>query len=220
MAENAEMVAPPRKRPMKSAHATATSQAPVPGHVRIIGGRLRGSKIPVPNAPGLRPSSDRVRETLFNWLQNEVAGADCLDLFAGTGALGIEAVSRGAASVVLVERDPGLVAQLRSTTARLQADSVRIAQDDALAWLSLAAPMQFDIAFVDPPFADGLHGRLWAGLARVMRTRSWLYVESSRAEPAVPTSEWALHRRGQTREVDYALYRRKPAEAESLRAGL
>lgn len=213
MAENAEMVAPPRKRPLKSASATG-SESSAPGHVRIIGGRWRGSKIPVLPSPGLRPSSDRVRETLFNWLQHEMAGSVCLDLFAGTGALGIEAGSRGAASVILIERDLRLAAQLRATAQRLDAALVHVVQSDALQWLASVMPDQFDIAFIDPPFADGLHAPLWTGLARVMRARSWIYVESSCTAPALPPQEWLLHRRGQTREVDYALYRRAPVDGQ------
>ena len=107
---------------------------PPPGQVRIIGGRLRGSKLPVPSLPGLRPSSDRARETLFNWLQGEVAGARVLDLFAGSGALGFEAASRGAAEVWLVERDAGQARSLAGSASRLRADGVHVACADALRW--------------------------------------------------------------------------------------
>jgi 16S rRNA (guanine966-N2)-methyltransferase len=137
---------------------SATTRA-IPGVVRIIGGRWRGSKLSVAEVAGLRPTADRVRETLFNWLQPKLAGARVLDLFAGTGALGLEAASRGAGTVVLIERDPALAASLRATAARLAADGpsvVEIVCNDALQWLSRAPGIQFDLVFVDPPFADAL----------------------------------------------------------------
>src|SRR4051794_19363664 len=123
------------------------------GKVRIIGGRWRGTRLPVPASPGLRPSSDRVRETLFNWLMPVLAGARVVDVFAGTGALGLEAVSRGAAHAALVERDTALARSLRETVTRLSAQkAVEVAHGDALAWLARQAPASFDVAFVDPPF--------------------------------------------------------------------
>ena len=110
----------------------------------------------MPASPGLRPSGDRVRETLFNWLMPVLAGARVVDVFAGTGALGLEAVSRGAAHAVLVERDAALARSLRETVARLSAqESVEVAQGDALAWLARQAAASFDVAFVDPPFDAG-----------------------------------------------------------------
>src|SRR6478735_1830339 len=107
-----------------------------PGQVRIIAGSLRGSKLPVPDHPGLRPTSDRVRETLFNWLQHDVGGVRVLDLYAGTGALGFEAASRGAAEVVMIERDAALAGQLRASAERLKCTAVRVETIDVLAWLS------------------------------------------------------------------------------------
>ncbi len=179
------------------------------GTVRIIGGRWRGTKLPVPDVAGLRPSSDRVRETLFNWLQQAVPGARVLDLFAGTGALGLEALSRGAATATLVERDRGACTGLRTSIERLGAgDRVQLVQADALSWLAGAAGGPFDIVFVDPPFADGLWARVIVGLAPHMAADAWLYLESARGVAADPGPGWALHREGATREVDYRLYRR------------
>src|SRR5690606_9279376 len=107
-----------------------------PGQIRIIAGRWRGSKLPVAEVDGLRPTSDRVRETLFNWLMPALPGARVLDLFAGSGALGLEAISRGAASAVLVERDARLAASLQATTERLPGgEAAKVVQADALAWL-------------------------------------------------------------------------------------
>jgi 16S rRNA (guanine966-N2)-methyltransferase len=181
------------------------------GHVRIIGGRLRGSKLPVPDAPGLRPTADRVRETLFNWLQGELAGARVLDLFAGSGALGFEAASRGAAEAVLLERDPRLAQSLRDTAARLGADVVRVEAADALAWLGRAPDAAFDVAFLDPPFAAGLWETAAARLQPWLAPAAWIYVEAPLAARPVLPPDWREHRRGGTREVAYALYRRVPA---------
>jgi 16S rRNA (guanine966-N2)-methyltransferase len=182
-----------------------------PGHVRIIGGHLRGSKLPVPDAPGLRPTADRVRETLFNWLQGEIAGARVLDLFAGTGALGFEAASRGAAHVRLLERDPRLAQGLRDTATRLHADAVQVEAADAFAWLARPADAAYDLAFLDPPFAAGA----WEDCARRLQPwlapQAWIYVEAPvAARPALP-ADWREHRRGSTREVGFALYRRVAA---------
>lgn len=179
------------------------------GSVRIIGGRWRGTHLQVPPSPGLRPTSDRVRETLFNWLQPMLAGARVLDLFAGSGALGLEAVSRGAAHAQLVESDPSLAQALRAAAQRLSAgDEVTVDCVDALAWLRQSRAPLFDIAFVDPPFdAD-----LWPAVLEVLPTRlvpaAWLYLETPAGlAPAVP-GEWAVHREGATREVRFALYQR------------
>jgi 16S rRNA (guanine966-N2)-methyltransferase len=181
------------------------------GQVRIIGGSLRGSKLPVPDVPGLRPSSDRVRETLFNWLQFELAGARVLDAFAGTGALGFEAASRGAREVRLLERDPALAEALRTNARRLHADAVRVEAADALAWLARPADAAFDVAFLDPPFGAGLLEAAAYALAPWLAPEAWIYVEAAAdASPALP-AEWREHRRGRTREVGFALYRRAAA---------
>ncbi|MBN8261014.1 MAG: 16S rRNA (guanine(966)-N(2))-methyltransferase RsmD, partial [Xanthomonadales bacterium] len=171
-------------------------------------GRWRGTRLPVPDVAGLRPTSDRVRETLFNWLQPMLPGARVLDLFAGSGALGLEAVSRGASSAVLVEADPGLAGALQAAVARLDAGGeVQVQRADALAYLDRDGPC-FDLAFVDPPFAAGLWPAVLARLPGRMAADGWLYVESPASLAPVPPVEWRLHREGQTRDVRYALYRR------------
>lgn len=182
------------------------------GQVRIVGGRWRNTRLPVPQLPGLRPTSDRVRETLFNWLMPRLAGARVLDLFAGSGALGLEAVSRGAAHACLVERDPALATGLRQVVQKLGATSqVQVVGEDALRWLQSAPQAAADIVFVDPPFAAGLWEQVFEQLPRHVADGAWLYVESPvDAVPPVP-AEWALHREGSTREVRYALYRRAAA---------
>lgn len=182
-----------------------------PGTVRIIGGDWRGTKLPVADLDGLRPTADRVRETLFNWLQPILPGARVLDLFAGTGALGLEAVSRGAREAVLVERDPALVAGLRAIAAKLPGGArVHVANEDALAWLR-RTPEPFDLAFVDPPFAADLWAPVLAALAPLLAADAWLYVESPADAAPDPGAGWRLHREGRTRDVRYALLRRAPA---------
>ncbi len=177
-----------------------------PGHVRIIAGHLRGSKLPVPDRPGLRPSSDRVRETLFNWLQARLRGARVLDLFAGTGALGFEAASRGAAEVRMIERDPAVAASLRDSAGRLKAAGVQVEAGDALAWLARPAHGTYDLAFVDPPFAAGLHAPALAALGPWLAPGALVYVESALGvDPGIPPG-WVLHRDGRTREVQFALW--------------
>lgn len=180
-----------------------------PGSVRIIAGRWRGTRLPVPDRPGLRPTSDRVRETLFNWLQPVLPGARVLDLFAGTGALGLEAASRGAARVQLVEADPQLARALADVAARLDPERrVSVHHGDALAFLGTTAEPAFDIAFVDPPFAAGLWPAVLERLPARLAAQAWLYVERPVGQGLELPAEWALHRENHTRQVRYALYRR------------
>ncbi len=126
-----------------------------PGKVRIIAGDWRGRKLDVLNEPGLRPTPDRVRETLFNWLQSDIVAASCLDLFAGTGALGFEALSRNASHVVMIESSRALCEKLLTQAATFGSDRHDIQQADALSWLQQVNE-QFDIIFLDPPFNKGL----------------------------------------------------------------
>ncbi|TAL98189.1 MAG: 16S rRNA (guanine(966)-N(2))-methyltransferase RsmD [Rhodanobacter sp.] len=179
------------------------------GRIRIIGGHLRNSRLQVPDLPGLRPTPERVRETLFNWLAPVIEGARCLDLCAGTGALGIEACSRGAAWVQFVERDARVAQALRENLARLKVDIGQVARLDASQFLQgVAQPC--DLVFLDPPFALGL----WPVLARQLEQGGWLttnaliYVESpSQGVPDLPAS-WQLQRAARAGEVRFVLYRR------------
>ncbi|MCD9086813.1 16S rRNA (guanine(966)-N(2))-methyltransferase RsmD [Stenotrophomonas sp. SY1] len=183
-----------------------------PGQVRIIGGRWRNTRLEVPQVQGLRPTSDRVRETLFNWLMPKLPGARVLDLFAGSGALGLEAVSRGAASAQLVERDPALATALRAVVGKLgAAEQVQVAQADALQWLDSAVPAQADLVFLDPPFAAGLWEQVIARLPRHLAEGAWLYVEAPAGAAPILPAGWSLHREGGTRDVGYALYRQAAA---------
>jgi 16S rRNA G966 N2-methylase RsmD len=157
----------------EGAPPTRRAAAPAGGRfeVRIIGGEWRGRKLHFPPSAGLRPTPDRVRETVFNWLQFELAGARCLDLFAGSGALGIEALSRGAGEAVLVERDAVSARAIRDILAQLGCDRGRVEQVDALAWLEAwtASSKPFDIVFLDPPRRSVAARRPKTGSWRVAR---------------------------------------------------
>jgi len=190
---------------MKKPAARPASQAV--GVVRLIAGRWRGTRLPVAEVPGLRPTSDRVRETLFNWLMPVLPGARVLDLFAGTGALGLEAASRAAARVVLVERDARAATHLRETLARLEGSGcAEVIEAEAARWLAQTAE-QFDVAFVDPPFAAGLWDAVLPLLDARLAPGAMVYVEApAGTAPPVPP-RWRLHREGSTPQVRYALYR-------------
>ena len=193
-----------------------------PGTIRIIAGHLRGSKLPVPDRPGLRPSGDRVRETLFNWLQPMLPGARVLDLFAGTGALGFEACSRGAGAITLVERDPALAEGLRASAARLKVEGLRVVTADALVWLQQPPGERFDLVFLDPPFEAGLWEEAARRLEPWLAPDAWIYVETPVKTAPVLPSGWRPHREGQTRDVRYALFRSgngSPPESAATIAG-
>lgn len=179
--------------------------------LRIIAGSLRGSRLHVPDRAGLRPTPDRVRETLFNWLAPVIEGASCLDLYAGTGALGIEALSRGAASCVFVEQDPQLAQLLRANLERLKVTGGRVLNQAALQYLGGAADApDFDLVFVDPPFAADA----WAAALARLETGGWLrpgaliHVEAPlQAQVAAPAA-WTLHREARAGAERHLLYRR------------
>lgn len=177
--------------------------------VRIIGGRWKRSKLPVADRPGLRPTPDRVRETLFNWLGQDLSGWRCLDAFAGSGALGFEAASRGAAEVLLLESDAAAVALLQAARQRLNANMLRIERSDALAWMARAAPGHFDLVLLDPPFDTDLMARALPLAARLASAQGLIYVEQGQALHEPPPG-WALHRQARTGAVHYHLLRRLP----------
>lgn len=179
--------------------------------LRIIGGQWRGRKLSFPDIDGLRPTGDRIRETLFNWLAPTMAGSRCLDLFAGSGALGLEALSRGAAASVLVERDTQAAAQLRANLALLQANQGQLVQVDVLTWLARGnSGAPFDIIFIDPPFQLNL----WQAVIDALEAGGWLaddaaiYIESGRATPFTVPQHWHLHRDKQAGQVSYRLFYR------------
>lgn len=182
-----------------------------PSHeVRLIGGRWKRSKLQVLDRPGLRPTPDRVRETLFNWLGQDLSGWLVLDAFAGSGALGFEAASRGAESVVLVERDGALVNNLRAAAHRLQADAVDVQSGDAMVWMQRAVgePVRFDLVFLDPPFAINLFSAAMLAASRLLSPDGLIYLEADRAfsddDLPAPLRVWRHARAGQ---VHYHLLR-------------
>lgn len=178
-----------------------------PGRLRIVGGTWRGRKLPIPDQPGLRPTTDRVRETLFNWLAPIMPGARCLDCFAGSGALGLEAASRGATEVVMLERAGAVVRQLLANVGTLEAGQVSVVRGDALGWLA-GAGRRFDVVFLDPPFADGLLVLACELLARNAwvgeGSRVYLETQADAGLPTLPPG-WRLVREQRAGQVAYGL---------------
>jgi 16S rRNA (guanine966-N2)-methyltransferase len=174
--------------------------------VRIIAGKWRSRIVKFPPAMQLRPTPDRVRETLFNWLGQRLDALACLDLFAGSGALGFEALSRGAARVVMIERDRAVARALRESARALQAPA-EVIEGDALGYLE-RAPERFDLAFVDPPYASDLAARALALLPRCLNEGARVYVESG--APLEIGRPWTALREDRAGAVRYALYAYEP----------
>ena len=162
------------------------------GEIRIIGGAWKRTRLPVAQRPGLRPTPDRVRETLFNWLGQDLTGWRCLDAFAGTGALGFEAASRGAASVQLVESDAALVAQLHTLQQRLQATAMRVQRGDGVAALKQAAPASLDLVLLDPPFDSDFFTPALQAAAQAVAADGFVYLEAPRAWNDEELAAWGL----------------------------
>ena len=169
-----------------------------------------GRKLPFRVAEGLRPTGDRVRETLFNWLQWDIRGADCLDLFAGSGALGFEAASRGAAHVSMVEKDRNTCAQLRDNIRMLATDVVDVSNQDAFAYLA-ETDKSFDIVFIDPPFALALAGDVCAAVesSGVLCREARIYVETPTKQTYTFPPQWEVLKSSRAGQVVSVLYRRR-----------
>ena len=180
------------------------------GEIRIIGGAWKRTRLPVAQRPGLRPTPDRVRETLFNWLSQDLSGWRCLDPFAGTGALGFEAASRGAASVQLVESDAALVAQLHTLQQRLQATAMRVQRGDGVAALKQAAPASLDLVLLDPPFDSNFFTPALQAAAQAVAADGFVYLEAPRAWNDEELAAWglAVHRHLKAGAVHAHLLRR------------
>jgi 16S rRNA (guanine(966)-N(2))-methyltransferase RsmD len=178
-----------------------------PQAVRIIGGRWKRTPLPVANKPGLRPTPSRVRETLFNWLGQDLSDWRCCDAFAGSGALGLEAASRGAAQVTLVEQDAQLVAQLQRLCTQLKASGVSVQRADALAVLPTLSGL--DVVFLDPPFEAGpaLFESALRAASAAIKPEGWVYVESPSAwnNEALAPMGLTLHKQGRAGAVHFAL---------------
>ena len=178
-----------------------------PGEVRLIGGLWKRSKLPVADRPGLRPTPDRVRETLFNWLGRDLTGWRVLDAFAGSGALGFEAASRGAAEVVLLESDRVLLASLAAVKARLGATAVQVIAADALAWLARCTPARFELVLLDPPFEADLFDAALAAAAPAVVAGGFVYLEAPHQLVELPAG-LDLHRHLRAGTVHAHLLRR------------
>lgn len=187
---------------------TARASAGLPNRLRIIGGRWRGTRIVFPPLDAIRPSPDRVRETLFNWLQQPIVGARCLDLFAGSGALGLEALSRGAAHVTFVDREPQVGRHLEQTLQRLGSSDATVVVADAQRFLQRKA-QQFHVVFLDPPFASAeleqVCNQLQGGW---LAPDAYIYVECPADRPlqSLP-ARWVTHRTKRAGQVGYHLLR-------------
>jgi 16S rRNA (guanine966-N2)-methyltransferase len=195
--------------PAPKTHSRNTNQ------LRIIGGQWRGRKLVFPDVAGLRPTGDRIRETLFNWLAPDIQGARCLDLFAGSGALGLEALSRGAGYSLLVERDHLAAASLQQHLQLLKAEQGQLLQTDSLKYLAGKNPGEaFDIVFIDPPF--GLN--LWQPVIDALEAGNWLaaeaciYLEAPRDQTIAAPNSWHLHRDKHAGQVSYRLYYREETQ--------
>ena len=182
----------------------------LPGRLRIVAGKWRSRLLPVIDAPGLRPTSERIRETLFNWLGPGIEGAQCLDLFAGTGALGIEALSRGAKKLLFVEKSASVAAAIRKNLSDLEATNAEVYHDDAVNFLNKTDPQSFDIVFLDPPFDMDL----LAKSCGLLQEKGWLaanaiiYLEQSkgREKPVLPAG-WVISHEKVAGKVSYSLVR-------------
>ncbi len=181
-----------------SSAPAAASKAVAGGRnqVRIVGGQWRSRLLPVADKPGLRPTPDRVRETLFNWLGQDLSGWRCVDAFAGSGALGFEAASRGAADVLMVERDPVLVAALNSVRTQLGADTVRVQRGDGVAVMRALAAGSVDLVLLDPPFDSDVFGAALLAAADAVAPDGHVYLEAPRVWPEeeLARSGWEVKR--------------------------
>lgn len=200
-----------RPSPRRNPRETAAE----PSFVRIIGGEWRSRRVPFAAVEGLRPTPDRVRETLFNWLQSVTPGARCLDLCAGSGALGLEALSRGAASVTFVDQSALVARTLRENLQTLKAQNAEVVNAAALAWLEqrpVDEERRFDLVFMDPPFRQGLVAPLCALLAQrnLLADNALIYIETEMELPLPPLPpDWQLSREKQAGQVCYRLFERQ-----------
>jgi 16S rRNA (guanine966-N2)-methyltransferase len=178
--------------------------------IRIIGGQWRGRKLKVLDLPGLRPTGDRIKETLFNWLTMEIKGSHCLDLFAGSGALGFESLSRGAASVTMIENNSAAAKNLEENKHHLNASSASVVSGDAIQYLNNQSleNHSIDIVFIDPPFS----GNLWLPIIDILNSSkllsdgAFIYIESPKGELLQIPSRWKTHRTKTSGEVCYQLF--------------
>ncbi len=199
------------KKRRRSSSKEKTTPAPGSQTLRIIGGQWRGRKLSFANVDGLRPTGDRIRETLFNWIMADLPNAHCLDAYSGSGALGLEALSRGAASAVLIEQDRNAANHIRENLQLLNCDRAKVEQTNCLTWLAQQPHQPFDVVFVDPPFQQDL----WADTINLLEQPGRLndgaaiYIETPRSFALSTPADWRLHREKHAGDVSYRLYYRQ-----------
>ena len=216
-----------RRRPSNASPKARTGSS---NQLRIIGGQWRGRKLTFADLPGLRPTTDRVRETLFNWLQSQVPGAHVLDLFAGSGALGLEALSRGAEQLVLIDNSDIVTRQLKANLELLEAsDRASVTQARAEQWLqqaqipgaAAASMKRFDLVFLDPPFGKGMLPDCCQALedSGLLHNDSWIYLEAEKTLQPLPVpAHWRLHRNLTAGQVGCYLFQRETSQTAETRA--
>lgn len=198
------------RTPAKKTTQPAGQRPHAPGEVRIIGGLWKRTKLPVASLPGLRPTPDRVRETLFNWLGQDLTGWHCVDAFAGTGALGLEAASRGAATVQVVEQSGEQVVRLQRLQTQLNATGVTVLRGDGVALMRRLVPGSIDLVLLDPPFAAGLETPALQAATPLLRDGGLVYLESDHAwtDEALAPHGLQVHRAGKAGMVHFHLLKK------------
>ena len=205
--------------PAKSGKVVGRKTIP-PGEVRIIGGLYKRSKLPVADRPGLRPTPDRVRETLFNWLGQDLTGWRCADVFAGTGVLGFEAASRSAAEVFIFEQDPVLVDKLKALQAKLKASMVKVERGDGVSLLRRASPGSLQLIFLDPPYESTAFEAALKAAAQAIATTGFVSLEAPRpwTDDELAALGLKVHRFGKAGAVHFHLLVKTPQTAETLQS--
>ena len=189
-----------------------------PGEVRIIGGQYKRSKLPVANRPGLRPTPDRVRETLFNWLGQDLTGWRCVDVFAGTGVLGFEAASRGAAEVFVCEQDPVRVDKLKALQVKLKADMLKIERGDGVGLLRRLSPGSMQLVFLDPPYESNMFEPALKASSQLVADNGFVYLEAPRPWEDEELAPFGLkvHRFGKAGAVHFHLLVKTPKAEQAV----
>ena len=209
----------PAKKLAKAGKVVGRKTIP-PGEVRIIGGAYKRSKIPVASLPGLRPTPDRVRETLFNWLGQDLSGWRCADVFAGTGVLGFEAASRGALDVLVCEQDPALVDKLKALQTKLKASMVKVERGDGVSLLRRVSPGSLQLIFLDPPFESTAFEAALKAAAQAVATPGFVYLEAPKpwTDEELADAGLQVHRFGKAGAVHFHLLVKTPPTLETAEA--
>jgi 16S rRNA (guanine966-N2)-methyltransferase len=219
-AASAEKTIDKKPKPARSGKVVARKTVP-PGEIRIIGGLFKRSKVPVADRPGLRPTPDRVRETLFNWLGQDLTGWRCADVFAGTGVLGFEAASRGAAEVLICEQDPVLLEKIKTLQAKLKADAIRLERGDGVSLLRRLSPGSMQLLFLDPPYESALFEPALKAAAQAVHVNGFVYLEAPKAwtDEELAALGLKVHRFGKAGAVHFHLLTKGAAEGVGTPAG-